>query len=161
MTRWINTWLLMVLSSWLCQAGPALQQPRPQDKPRTPGPTLIRDDQTQQPQEAPADEEVVEPDPIKAERAFEVANYYFKKKLYDAAIMRYREAIRYKPDFAEAKWRFVETLARKQDWRNAADFATGYRKDPNMKDYLDRLAGVQAEAEKHLPPPPPQPKENE
>lgn len=39
-------------------------------------------------------------DPYKAEKSVEVGMFYFKKKNYDAAIERFKDAIRYKPNFA-------------------------------------------------------------
>jgi len=141
---------LLVLAAWLSLPLPAEPQAGTDDKPRKPAPVLIRDDQTQQPEKETPEDEIVEPDPIKAERAFEVACYYVKRKQYDAAIMRFREAVKFKPDFAEAKWRFVDTLIRKKDWRNAAEFAKGYIADPNMKEYIQRLSALKAQADKHL-----------
>ncbi len=150
MTVRIRIFTLLALAAWLCLPLSADSQAGKDDKPRKPAPVLIRDDQTQQPEKEIPEDEIVEPDPIKAERAFEVACYYVKRKQYDAAIMRFREAVKFKPDYAEAKWRFVDTLIRKKDWRNAAEFATGYLADPNMKDYIQRLSALKAEAEKHL-----------
>ncbi len=160
MTVQVRIFAWLMFAAGLCLPLPADPQAGQDDKSRKPAPVLIRDDQTQQPDmEIPADE-TVEPDPIKAERAFEVACYYVKRKQYDAAIMRFREAVKYKPDFAEAKWRFVDTLIRKKDWRNAVEFAKGYLADPNMKDYVQRLSALKTEAEKHLAATP-APKENE
>ena len=150
MTFRFKLFALLALAALLCRPLPAAPQSGKEDKPRKPGPVLIRDDQTQQPEKDSSEDEAVEPDPIKAERAFEVACYYVKRKQYDAAIMRFREAVKFKPDYAEAKWRFVDTLIRKKDWRNAAAFATGYLADPNMKEYIKRLSALKAEAEKHL-----------
>ena len=52
----------------------------------------------QVPQEPPAQEPVF--DPYRAEKAIEIGQYYFKKGNYDAAIDRFQEAARYKPNFA-------------------------------------------------------------
>lgn len=132
------------LSCWLFG-----QQSDPGGPPPARGkPALIRDDQTQA---APEDAAVIEPDPVKAKKNFEIGLYYLKKKRYDAAMMRFRDAVLYKPDFSEAKWKFVETLAKKLDWQNTLDFANGYLQDPGMASYKDSLISLRDEAGRHLP----------
>jgi len=148
MSRFMILLLILALAlpplPWLAGQQPATGAPPPAKG----KPALIRDDQTQAP---PEDEATIEPDPVKARKNFEVGLYYLKKKRYDAAMMRFREAVLYKPDFAEAKWKFVETLAKKLDWQNTYEFASGYLQDPGMAAYKNELTSLRDEASKHLP----------
>jgi tetratricopeptide (TPR) repeat protein len=143
----------VIVSFWLCGLfwfalqTVCAQQTKEEPPPPKGRPVLIPDDQTQKPSE----DEMVDanaPDPAKADKHFEIGMYYLKMKKYDAAIIRFREAIRNKPDFAEAKWKFVETLATKKDWKNALEFSTSYLQDPNMTAYKDKLKKLQDTARK-------------
>ena len=137
--------LLLALAApgWLIQEL-AAQQTKPPDPPKS-RPVLIPDDQTENPAEEDAADSAA-PDPAKAEKHFDIGLYYLKMKKYDAAIIRFREAIRNKPDYAEAKWKFVETLGTKKDWKNALEFSTTYLQDPNMAAYRDKLTRLQETA---------------
>jgi tetratricopeptide (TPR) repeat protein len=50
--------------------------------------------------------------PHKAAKDIEVGDFYFRLKNYRAALSRYREALRYKPDDAVANFRIGESLAK-------------------------------------------------
>ena len=54
-------------------------------------------------------------DPYHAEKSLEVGMYYFKKRNYDAAIERFQEAARYKPNFARAYHLLGEAYEKKGD----------------------------------------------
>lgn len=124
------------------------QQAQPDKPPAKGRPVLIPDDQTQKPPEE-AELAVSAPDPAKAEKHYDVGLWYLKTKKYDAAMIRFREAIRNKPNYPEAKWKFVETLSLKKDWKNALQFSTAYLQDPTMAAYKDKLLKVQATARKN------------
>jgi tetratricopeptide (TPR) repeat protein len=126
---------------------PTAQQAQPDKPPAKGRPVLIPDDQTQQPPED-AELAVSAPDPAKAEKHYDVGLWYLKMKKYDAAMIRFREAIRNKPNYPEAKWKFVETLSLKKDWKNALQFSTSYLEDPTMAAYKDKLLKIQATARK-------------
>lgn len=138
---------LMVLAA---QPFVPAQQSNPDKPPAKGRPVLIPDDQTQKP---PEDDEVAAsaPDPAKAEKHYDVGLWYLKMKKYDAAMIRFREAIRNKPNYPEAKWKFVETLSLKKDWKNALQFSTSYLQDPTMSSYKDKLLKVQDTARRNEP----------
>lgn len=138
--------LLVLLAQPLVSA----QQSNPDKPPAKGRPVLIPDDQTQQPPED-ADQATVPPDPAKAEKHYDVGLWYLKMKKYDAAMIRFREAIRNKPNYPEAKWKFVETLSLKKDWKNALEFSTSYLQDPTMAAYKDKLLKIQETARKNQP----------
>jgi tetratricopeptide (TPR) repeat protein len=50
--------------------------------------------------------------PHKAAKDIEVGDFYFRLKNYRAALSRYREALRYKPDDAVANFRIGESLSK-------------------------------------------------
>ncbi len=136
--------LLVLLAQPLVSA----QQSNPDKPPAKGRPVLIPDDQTQQPAED-AELATASPDPSKAEKHYDVGLWYLKMKKYDAAMIRFREAIRNKPNYPEAKWKFVETLSLKKDWKNALEFSTSYLQDPTMATYKDKLLKVQETARKN------------
>ena len=96
------------------QAQSSQQQSSQKKKSRRP--VLIKDDQTLK-EEVP-EGETIEIDPAKAKKSFEIGEYYLKSKHYDAALMRFRQAIQYDPEFDDAKWKFIQTLEKKKDWQN-------------------------------------------
>ncbi len=64
-------------------------------------------------------------DPFHAEKSIEVGNYYMKKGNYDAAIERFQDAVRYKPNFARAYHLLGEAYEKKGD---KAEAVKAYRK---------------------------------
>jgi tetratricopeptide (TPR) repeat protein len=111
-------------------------------------PVLIRDDQTRAPQEI--QEEEFELDPAKAREYFEVGEFYLKRKRYDAALMRFRDAIKYDPKFHEAKWMFIYTLEQREDWENLVSFARAYLEADDMPEYGKKIREALQKAEKEL-----------
>lgn len=142
------TGLVLVLLWLPAQRSISAQQPNPDKPPAKGRPVLIPDDQTQKPPED-AESAVSAPDPAKAEKHYDVGMWYLKMKKYDAAMIRFREAIRNKPNYPEAKWKFVETLSLKKDWKNVMQFSTSYLQDPSMAAYKDKLLKIQATARKN------------
>ncbi len=68
--------------------------------------------------------------PMKAMKAVEVGDFYFKRENYSAAISRYREALEYKPHDAEATFRLAQVLQKTGDTAGAME---------NYQDYLKIL----------------------
>ena len=68
--------------------------------------------------------------PMKAMKAVEVGDFYFKKENYSAAVSRYREALEYKPHDAEATFKLAQVLEKTGDNAGAME---------NYKDYLKIL----------------------
>ncbi|MFY9585068.1 MAG: tetratricopeptide repeat protein [Candidatus Acidiferrales bacterium] len=64
-------------------------------------------------------------DPLHAEKNIEVGNYYMKKGNYDAAIERFQEAARLKPNFARPYRLLGEAYEKKGD---KAEAMKAYRK---------------------------------
>jgi Flp pilus assembly protein TadD len=64
-------------------------------------------------------------DPLHAEKNIEVGNYYMKKGNYDAAIERFQEAARLKPNFARPYRLLGEAYEKKGD---KAEAVKAYRK---------------------------------
>lgn len=57
--------------------------------------------------------------PYRAEKSVEVGLFYFKKKNYDAAIERFKDAIRFKPNFARPHQLLGESYEKKGDKKEA------------------------------------------
>jgi tetratricopeptide (TPR) repeat protein len=68
--------------------------------------------------------------PMKALKAVEVGDWYYKQQNYRAAISRYREALEFKPHDAEATFKLAEVLNKTGDLAGAAT---------NYEDYLKTL----------------------
>jgi tetratricopeptide (TPR) repeat protein len=85
--------------------------------------------------------------PMKAMKAVEVGDFYFKvKQNYPAAISRYREALEFKPHDAEATFKLAEVLNKTGDTLGAVENYQAYLKIlPNgpyakkAKEELDKL----------------------
>ena len=77
-------------------------------------------------------------DPFRAEKSLEIGEFYLKKRNYDAAIERFKESIRYKPNFALPHRLLGEAYEKKGD---PAEAVKNYRK------YLEILPVAQ-DAEK-------------
>jgi tetratricopeptide (TPR) repeat protein len=68
--------------------------------------------------------------PMKALKAIEVGDFYFKRENYPAAISRYREALEFKPHDAEATFKLAASLEKSGDLKGAME---------NYQDYLKIL----------------------
>ena len=66
--------------------------------------------------------------PMKAMKAIEVGDFYYKKENYQAAISRYHEALEYKPHDAEATFKLAEALNKTGDTANAVENYKAYLK---------------------------------
>ena len=65
-------------------------------------------------------------DPYKAEKNIEVGLFYFKKKNYDAAIERFKDAIRYKPNFARPHRLLGQCYEKKKEKQEAVGWYQKY-----------------------------------
>jgi tetratricopeptide (TPR) repeat protein len=92
-------------------------------------------------------------DPMKALKAVEVGDFYFKRESYPAAISRYREALEYKPHDAEATFKLAEALNKTGDVSAAKENYEAYLKilpnGPYAKKAREALSKL-----KELPPTP-------
>jgi tetratricopeptide (TPR) repeat protein len=66
--------------------------------------------------------------PMRAMKCIEVGDWYFKQQNYKAAISRYREALEYKPQDAEATYRLAEVLNKTGDTAGATENYEAYLK---------------------------------
>ena len=88
-------------------------------------------------------------DPHKAAKDIEVGNFYFKRKNYRAALLRYQEALEYKPNDAEATFRLAQCFEKLNDPTQAAARYQAYLKILPQGPYaleahqaLDKLEGA-------------------
>ncbi len=92
-----------------------------QEQERHQKPVLIRADVTKEPVE-----EVVQHDPLKAQRSLEVGDFYFKRRNFKAARDRYREAIRYNNKLALAYSKLVRTLEKMKEFSQAIEVCSEF-----------------------------------
>ncbi len=84
-------------------------------------------------------------DPYHAEKSIEVGVYYFKKGNYDAAIDRFQDAVRFKPDFARAYHLLGEAYEKKGD---KAEAVKAYQKYLEILPSADDAKKVRKRIEK-------------
>lgn len=109
------------------------------------------DDAAKHPESGLGDEgvdEVTPYNPLKAMKAIEVGDFYFKRENYRGAISRYREALDYKPGDAEATFKLAEALDKSGDSAGAAEKYEAYLKilpnGPYAKQAKQALAKLKA-----------------
>jgi tetratricopeptide (TPR) repeat protein len=92
------------------------------------------------PQEPPEEDESLKTkeyafNPLQASKEVKVGDYYFKKKNYKAAALRFREATRWNPGFAEAFLKLGESEEKLNDQAAAKEaFAKYLDLNPSAKD---------------------------
>jgi tetratricopeptide (TPR) repeat protein len=98
--------------------------------------------------------------PMKAMKAIEVGDFYFKRENYPAAISRYREALENKPRDAEATYKLGAALEKSGDLKGAMEDYQQYLKILPKGPYaekaekgIDRLRqkGITASAQPNQP----------
>ncbi len=118
----------------------------PQSNPKKPA--LIRDTDTAEGKEAAEPAKPKEYSPMEAERSLQVGNYYYKGKNYDAAIMRYLEALEYQPDFVKAFDALARAYEKNKQYDKAAavcrDFIRKNPDSPKVADFRSRLAKLES-----------------
>ncbi len=100
-------------------------------------PVLIRDDRTKE-SEIPKDE-VFKLDPKKSKKNMEVGKFYLKRKKYDAAIVRFMDAVKYNPKNDEAKYLLIKALYKKGNLTEAYNIGSGYLKQKISKKYNKKI----------------------
>lgn len=135
----------MTRSSWaaaLLLAFPGLhalaQQPaqRPPQQPSAPPPVVEV--------EPPEEDEASKPkeyafNPLQAEKELNIGNFYWKKKSYRAAALRYEEATKWNPGYAEAWLKLGEAH---EKLKQSAEARTAYEQFLEIADDDKRAAGV-------------------
>lgn len=92
------------------------------------------------PQEPPEEDESLATkeyafNPLQAAKEVKVGEYYFKKKNYKAAALRFREATRWNPGFADAYLRLAESEEKLNDRASAKEaFAKYLELNPTARD---------------------------
>lgn len=81
----------------------AQQQPQPPDPVEPP-----EEDETLQPKEYVFN-------PLQAQKEFNIGNFYFKKGSFKAASLRYDEATKWNPGYADAWYRLAEAREKMKD----------------------------------------------
>jgi outer membrane protein assembly factor BamD (BamD/ComL family) len=85
--------------------------------------------------------------PLMAEKSVKIGDFYLKKKNYDAAIQRYREALEYQPNRIEAFEALGRAYEKKGDTVSAAtvykDFLNKFPSSPRADDFRSRLAKIE------------------
>ncbi len=131
-------WMLMGVL-----AGPAVAVP--QARPQRPA--LIRDTDTA---EGKDEEEAAKEkpfNPLEAEKSLKIGDFYFKSKNYDAAILRYMEALEYQPNRFDA-WEALARAYEKKGSREKAirvyrDFLEKHPDSSRAKEFREKLARLE------------------
>jgi Tfp pilus assembly protein PilF len=89
-------------------------------------------------------------DPLRAEKAIEVGRYYMKKKNYDAAIDRFKEAIIARPDYALPHKLAAEAYEKKRANEEAVEFYEKYLEILPQAPDADAIRGKIAELKKEI-----------
>ena len=103
---------------------PAAQKPDRSVPPSTPAPSPTKDSA---PPSATKDQPQTY-DPYHAAKSVEIGLYYERKGDLDAAIDRFKDAIRYKPDYAKPRLLLAEIYEKRHDDSDAIQYYTEYLK---------------------------------
>jgi len=134
---------IIILGSLAGLAGcePLIAQSRPQK------PALIRDTETAEGKEEADVPKEKEYNPVMAEKALQIGDYYFKKKNFDAAIERYVEALQYQPELAGAYEALGRTFEKKGETLKAQevyrDFIRKNPDSPKIAEFKSKLAKLE------------------
>lgn len=127
--------LALVFSGWLALPVSAQEQSKQPAHPPV--------QQKTQEQEPPEEDANLKPkeysfNPLQARKELEVGNEYYKKRSYKAAAMRYREATRWNPGFAEAWLRLGEAEEKRRNTKDAREaYAKFLELQPDARDASD------------------------
>ena len=120
---------------------PLFAQSRPQR------PALIRDtDAAEGKEEADVPKEK-EYNPVLAEKALKIGDYYYRKKNFDAAIERYVEALQYQPELVGAYEALGRTFEKKGETLKAQDIYRDFIQknpgSPKVAEFKSKLAKLE------------------
>jgi len=133
MSRWLGAAFLFLLN--------AQAQKPPDTKPAEP-----------QEQAPPEEDEAEKPkeysfNPLQAEREVRVGTYYFHKGSYRAAALRFQEATKWNPTFAEAYFLLGEAQEKQRSWKAAAEaydkfleLAADDKRAPDIRKKVEKLS---------------------
>jgi len=128
----MSRWVFALLSSGLLAHSMVAQQ-QSKEQPKGAKPQVIE----QEPPEEDAGEQTKQYafNPLQATKEVQVGNEYFKKHSFKAAAMRYREATKWNPNFAEAWLRLGEAEEKRKNEKDAkAAYAKYLELQPDAKD---------------------------
>jgi tetratricopeptide (TPR) repeat protein len=114
----------------LCRLFASSQAPDP-DRPARP-PVLIREE-IDRPEPAR--------DPAAAEKEIQIGDFYFKRDNFRAAIVRYREAVLSRPDYAPAYEKLIRALEKNKEDKDAYRY---------MREYLQKFPTASKSADYRL-----------
>ncbi len=110
-------------------------------------PALIRDTDTAEGKEAADVPETKEYNPVLAEKAVRIGDYYFKRKNFDAAIERYLEALQYQPERVDAYEALGRTFEKKGETLKAEEIYRDFIKknpdSPKLAEFKSKLAKLE------------------
>ncbi len=136
--KWVLLWLLLASC---CPGVLAAPQGRPQK------PALIRDTDTAEGKEEAKVETAKAYDPLMAEKALKIGDFYYKKKNYAAAIERYIEALQYQPNRIDTFEALGKTYEKMGDRVKAVavykDFISKNPESPKIPEFRARLAKLE------------------
>ncbi len=117
-------------------------------RPTGPKPVLIRDDRTSGRE---SEVEVIYPDPVEAERHIKVGDFYFKRKNFQAAGERYREAIKYFPRRPDSYFKLIRALEKMENFEGALavcrEFMKANPEAPQVEQFQARIKELTARVE--------------
>ena len=109
-------------------------------RPTGPKPVLIRDDRTS---DRESEVEVIYPDPIEAERHIKVGDFYYKRKNFEAAGERYREAVKYFPRRPDSYFKLIRALEKMEKFEEALavcrEFIEANPEAPQVEQFQSRI----------------------
>jgi len=130
----------------------------PGQEPRRTGPVLIKDFE-----EPGKEEEKVYPhDPVAARKNFEIGRYYWKRDNYEAAEMRFSEAVEYDKTWSEAYKKLIEVYNKLKNYESAVEVCRKFTLNnpesseldyfrKNEAKYQEKFVKQQAEKPKEAP----------
>lgn len=110
-------------------------------------PALIRDTSVAEGKEDPETAKAKIYNPLMAEKSVKIGDFYLKRKNYDAAIQRYREALEYQPNRIEAFVALGRAYEKKGDPQKAVavyrDFLEKFPSSPKAAEFRARIARLE------------------
>ena len=109
---------------------------------------LIRDDRTS---DRESEVEVIYPDPIEAQRHIRVGDFYFRRKNFEAAEERYREAVKYFPRRPDSYLKLIRALEKMEKFEAALavcrEFIEANPEAPQVEQFQARIKELAAKVD--------------